>query len=71
MSKESTIPQEIPQLLRLGQVLRYVPVSRSCWWLGVRAGRFPKPLKLSERVTCWRAEDIRALCEGRGTDEHS
>ena len=38
-----------------------IPVSRSTWWAGVQQGRYPKPVKLSARVTCWRAEDIRAL----------
>lgn len=68
MTKDSKIQdlQEIPEtgLLRIKQILRFVPVSRSCWWAGVRDGKFPKPLKLSERVTCWRAADIRALIEG-------
>jgi predicted DNA-binding transcriptional regulator AlpA len=48
-------------LLRLPQVLSLIPVSRSTWWNGVRTGRFPKPVKLSERTTCWRASDILAL----------
>ena len=65
MSKDSKIPelQDLPVtgLLRIKQVLQIVPVSRSNWWQGVKDGRFPKPLKLSERVTCWRASDIRAL----------
>lgn len=58
--------QDIPQagLLRLNQVLQFVPISRSGWWAGVKTGRFPKPLKLSERVTCWKAVDIRTLVEG-------
>ncbi len=68
MSKDSKIPEipELPQtgLLRVKQVLRFIPVSRSRWWQGVRDGTFPPPMKLSERVTCWRAEDIRKLCEG-------
>lgn len=68
MSKDSKIPeiQELPEtgLLRIKQVLRFVPVSRSNWWQGVKEGRYPKPLKLSERVTCWKAVDIRALVEG-------
>ena len=68
MSKDSKIPeiQELSQtgLLRVRQVLRFVPISRSCWWAGVRSGRFPQPLKLSERVTVWRASDIRALLDG-------
>ena len=56
---------ELPQtgLLRIKQVLRFVPVSRSNWWAGVKSGRYPKPMKLSERVTVWRAADIRQLVE--------
>jgi predicted DNA-binding transcriptional regulator AlpA len=67
MSKDSNIPeiQELPKigLLRVKQVLRFVPVSRSSWWAGVKDGRFPKPIKLSERVTVWRASDIRELID--------
>ncbi|MHB1374772.1 MAG: helix-turn-helix transcriptional regulator [Thauera sp.] len=38
-----------------------IPVKKTCWWEGVRTGRFPKPVKLGPRVTAWRVEDIRAL----------
>jgi hypothetical protein len=38
-----------------------IPVKKSCWWDGVRSGRFPKPVKLGRRITVWRVEDIRAL----------
>ena len=38
-----------------------IPVKKSCWWAGVKSGRFPKPVKLGLRVTAWRVEDIRAL----------
>lgn len=68
MSKNSEIQHlnELPQtgLLRINQVLKFVPVSRSNWWAGVKSGRFPKPIKLSERVTVWKASDIRDLVEG-------
>ena len=40
-----------------------IPVSKSTWWAGVRSGRFPKPIKLSRRITVWRVEDIRTLIE--------
>jgi len=57
--------------LRLSQIIGdrkrdlapIIPVSRSTWWDGVSTGRFPKPIKLSPRVTVWRVEDIRALIE--------
>lgn len=40
-----------------------VPVSRSTWFSGVRTGRFPKPVKITERRVAWRVRDIRALLE--------
>lgn len=49
--------------LRLPQVLSVYPVSKSTWWKGVAEGRYPKPVKLGERATAWRAEDILALIE--------
>lgn len=47
--------------VRLPQVLTVFPVGKTCWWDGVRAGRYPKPIKLSPRCIAWRAEDIRQL----------
>jgi hypothetical protein len=38
-----------------------IPVGKSCWWDGVRSGRFPAAVRLGPRVTAWRVEDIRAL----------
>jgi len=68
MSRDSKIPQlqELPQtgLLRIKQVLKFIPVSRSSWWKGVAEGKYPKATKLGERTTCWKAEDIRALING-------
>lgn len=37
------------------------PVSRAEWWRGVKEGRYPAALKISEGVTVWRREDIQAL----------
>lgn len=38
-----------------------IPVKKSCWWDGIKKGRYPRPVKLAPRVTAWRVEDIRAL----------
>ena len=53
---ENTLPET--GLVRLPTVLRYIPVSKTTWWLGVKTGRFPQPTKLGPRTTCWYAEDI-------------
>jgi len=47
--------------MRLPAVLAVIPVSKSTWWAGVKRGRFPKAIKLSERITAWRVEDIQEL----------
>ncbi|MGA7491645.1 MAG: AlpA family phage regulatory protein, partial [Syntrophobacteraceae bacterium] len=51
------------RLLRLTEVLKLIPVSKSTWWNGVRTGKFPRPVKLGERTTCWRHSDIVALIQ--------
>ena len=58
------------KLLRLKQIIGdesatppippLIPVKKSCWWKGVKEGRFPKPIKLSPRVTVWKETDIYA-----------
>lgn len=47
--------------LRLPDVLKYFPVSKSTWWAGVKEGKYPKPVKLGPKMTAWRVEDIRTL----------
>jgi prophage regulatory protein len=56
-------------LLRLKQVLELVPVCASSWWAGVKSGRFPRPVKLGRRTTCWRASDVLALIERAAAGE--
>jgi prophage regulatory protein len=48
--------------LRLPQVLEILPISKSTWWKGIKEGRFPKPVKLTERTSAWLRADIDALC---------
>lgn len=49
--------------MRVNQILKFIPIARSTWWDGVKRGIYPKPIKLSDRVTVWRAEDIRELIQ--------
>ena len=65
----STLPET--GFLRLPQIIGnpdatppvppLIPVKKSCWWAGVKDGRFPQAVKLGPRVTVWRVEDIRNL----------
>ena len=59
--KKIVIPNE--GYMRLPAILSVFPVSRSTWWAGISAGRFPKGFKLGPRITAWKVEDIRRLIE--------
>lgn len=57
---------EAQRFLRLPEIIGpkgLIPVSRSTWYAGIKDGRFPPPIKLGERVSVWRSEDIRKLIE--------
>ena len=72
---------QIPEtgFLRLSQIIGdpkaeppicpIIPVKKTCWWAGVKSGRFPKPVKLGPRVTAWRAEDIRNYISAQRAEE--
>jgi predicted DNA-binding transcriptional regulator AlpA len=47
--------------IRLSEVLRWIPVSRATWYRGIDEGKFPAPVKITERCSAYRVEDIRAL----------
>jgi predicted DNA-binding transcriptional regulator AlpA len=48
--------------LRIKGVQAKIPVSRATWYAGIKAGKYPKPIRLSEGVSVWRVSDIDALC---------
>lgn len=58
-TQHTTLPQS--GFVRLPTVLAVIPVSASTWWAGVKAGRFPQPVKLGPNTTAWRAEQIHEL----------
>jgi predicted DNA-binding transcriptional regulator AlpA len=60
---------QIPEtgFLRLSQVLAIIPVGKSSWWRGCKAGIYPKPVKIGPRTTAWKAEEIVALVESLGS----
>ena len=66
------IPVE-PRLLRLKHIIGdekadppiapIIPISKTAWWKGVADGRYPQPIKLSEKVTVWRADEVQKLVD--------
>ena len=59
--------QELPRsgYVRASELLRFIPWGRSTLWAKCKAGAFPKPVKLSTRITAWRAEDVWAWIEAQ------
>lgn len=58
--------QEIEQMYRIKEVLKRVPISRSLIYKLTANGAFPAPVKLSERTSLWRAEDVNNWLRSRG-----
>jgi len=54
--------------LRLPEVLKLIPVSRSAWWAGCKSGKYPRPVKIGARTSAWRMADIAALLEELGKE---
>lgn len=55
------------RLLRVNDIIPAIlPVSKSHFWQGVKTGKYPRPFKLSDRVTVWRESEIMALVNKGG-----
>lgn len=69
-AKKHPDPAALPErgFVRLPQILAHIPIGKSSWWAGVRAGKYPAPVRPSPfgRVTVWRAEDINRLLATAG-----
>lgn len=57
-----------PGFLRERQIRpALLPVAHSTFWQMIKDGRFPAPLKLSEKITVFRASEVIAWIERQGT----
>lgn len=68
MVMQAYTPEDVSKLhpesvIRIPTILKIYPVSRSTWEIGVKSGRYPKPIRLSERGIGWRLKDILKLIE--------
>lgn len=48
------------KLLRLKQVVELTNISKATIWRWVKDGTFPKPIRITNRVTVWKNSDIEA-----------
>lgn len=63
-------PASLPTtgFVRQPQLLAVIPISKATLWRRVKLQTFPRPVKLSERVTAWRAEDLHSWIERHADD---
>jgi prophage regulatory protein len=55
---------QVTGYIRQSQLIPAIfPFSSATLWRMVKAGTFPKPVKLGPRITAWRVEDIRELLQ--------
>lgn len=58
ISPNSALP--LTGYIRQSQLIPHiVPFSAATLWRKVKNGSFPIPVKLSERITAWKVEDIK------------
>lgn len=62
---EDPFPRRRVRLIRFSELKKRVPLSRTTVWRLVRAGTFPKPIKLAANVSAWREDEIDAWIELR------
>jgi prophage regulatory protein len=61
-SEDFKLPKS--QYIRQSQLIPFiVPFSSATLWRLCKINKFPKPVKLSERITAWRTEDVRYWLE--------
>ena len=62
----SQLSPQIPPitLMRIPQILKVMPVSKSKFWLMVQKGEFPKPIKIG-RSSFWTIEQVQAYLRER------
>lgn len=62
---EQTLPVQNPDVVKNGNFIRqktllqgYVPFSAATLWRLIRAGKFPRPVKVTNQITAWRTSEI-------------
>lgn len=54
-----------PLMYRAKPLAKSLGIGVSTLWDWVRNGKFPKPLKLGENLTAWRADEVHAWLNAR------
>lgn len=64
-TSQKTDPLQSGYNLRVSALAPRLGISKNQIWRLVRQGKFPKPIKLSEKVTVWKADDVLAWLDSK------
>ena len=53
--------QQEDRLIKLPEVLATVGMKKTAWYDGIKAGKYPKPIKRSPRDTVWPMSAIQKI----------
>jgi prophage regulatory protein len=53
-------------LMRIPQILKVMPISKSKFWLMVQKGEFPRPIKIG-RSSFWTIEQVQGFIRERSS----
>ena len=62
------------QLIRINELASHkgqrglIPVSPATLWRWVKAGKFPEPIRLSDRVTAWETSKVNAWIQSQSSE---
>jgi predicted DNA-binding transcriptional regulator AlpA len=66
--KTNNTPASLPEtgFIRKNQLCPHIlPFSQATLWRKVKAGTFPAPVKLGDRITAWKVESVREWMNSR------
>lgn len=58
-------------LLRVKEVAKKTSAGKSTIWGWVKDGKFPKPIKLSDRISVWKESDIDEWIESKKDKDYT
>jgi prophage regulatory protein len=61
MSHRPSTDRETVYLIRIDEVLRRLPMSRASFYAGIKAGMYPRPVRIGKRSVAWLEPEINGL----------
>jgi predicted DNA-binding transcriptional regulator AlpA len=63
---QTNLANPVPEYVREKHILEALKISSPTLWRKVVSGEFPKPIKLSGRVTAWLLRDVELWLQQKG-----